>query len=322
MILNSLSLFSKEIEKEVPSLCLIVGKDVKEGVNLVLNSWTGRVKSFAGDDFSSSKFCSEVETLPLFSEHLICYISDIDKLKEQDQKVLLRYLKAPNKNISLLLSSATSFFVKEVQLQRGTVLQLVDEKIWQKKQRMEHWLKEKALLYGFAFSLEAIRYLIDCVGVEKDVLYQEFEKLITYTFHRRAIAIEDIRQLVSVRPSFTLWDLGEAIFCKNYATSWERGRALMEEGVSLFTILSQLRSQIRTLLKMSILYKQGGSSLLIQEFPYLKGAILSKKIEEIKGNSQIDLRRGLLFLFKTELKAKTMNADHFFLLELLLMKMQ
>lgn len=315
--MNDLVPFSRELQKKIPKVCLIVSKEADEAIDIFLKNWKGKVKTFEGESFSSSDFCNEVGSLFLFDEPILCFVMGIDKLKEGDRKIVLNYLKNPNPKIHLLLSSATTLFVKEVTKQEGMVLQLAEEKVWQKKKRMEAILKQEATTEGISFSLDAIQYLIESVGSEKNLLFQEFEKLKAYTFEKKSISLRDVKELVQPKGFYTFWDLGEALFKKETLKAIHRSQALLEEGHSLFTILASLRTQIKTVLNMSISFESGGEASLVQEFPYLKGAILAKKVEEIKNNPVPELKRGLYLLFEAELKARSTNCDPLFILELL-----
>lgn len=311
---KDISSFAKEIENKFPSLCLIIEKEGKEGLTFALKQWHGTIRKFDLEKFVLD-FHKEVNSLSLFSEPTLFLISEVEKFKEKEKKLLLHYLEHPNPGISLLLFSLAPILLKEIQQKKGAVLQIAEEKPWQKKQRLQLCLQEKARSCGVLFSSAAIDCLINYVGLEKEILDQEFEKLTTFAFRKKEITLEDVQILVGKQASPTLWDLGEAIFSKNLPLSFEKARGLMREDISLFSILSALRSQIRSLIQMSLAYEKGGSSLLTQEYPYLKGTILTKKMKEIKDNNIADLKRGLCSLFETELKAKSIHINPLLLLE-------
>lgn len=312
--------FSQEIQKKIPQLCLIISQQ-KEAVNFIIRRWQGRLRTFEGENFLASDFYNEIENYSLFGEPLLYHLRDVDKLRENDRKKLVSYLQNPNKAVSLLLSSSFVTLVSEVKQNGGIVFQLLEEKSWQKRQRLERLLSEHAKNQEIIFSGEALKQLIDRVGPDKDILFQEFEKLVTFTFPKKFISAEDVIELTHKDDFSTPWDLGEAIFGKKFSLSLEKAKAMLDEGVSLFSLLAQLRTQFKTLYSMTSLFEKGGQSLLLEEYPYLKGNILSKKINEIKNNPLKKLKKGLFFIFEAELQAKSLIQDPLATLEVLLLKL-
>lgn len=312
MQLKDLNAFIQEIEKKIPSICLIISKE-DVSASIFLKKWRGKVIKLDGLSFSLDYFLQEAENLALFPEPLLFYIQNAEKLKDREKKLLASHLQNPRGNHFLLSSaSALSFFPKT-----GMVLQLAEEKPWQARKRVEEWLRRE---YS-NLKMPIIKCLIDTVGLDQNALSQEIEKLLLYKFPEKEITIKDIEEVVAPQNSATLWDLGEALFQKNSSLALVKGHALLDSGTSLFTLLAQLRTQVRTLLDMVQLVEAEGITALQRVYPYLRGGILEKKIEEIKNNSAEELQRNLALIFQYELKAKNSNVDPSLLLETLLIKM-
>jgi DNA polymerase III subunit delta len=310
---TDLNSFSKHIQ-EFPNLCLIIGKDIQEAINIVLNKGEGKVKIFEGDNFDFS-FYTEIASLSLFDEKRFFYIRNCDKLSPDEKKNLLFSIK--NCPFSFLFSATSPVFLKEIKERGGIILQLPEEKPWQKKKRLQVQLKEKATSCGYDFSKEGIDLLMDWIGEERDCLEQELEKLMCYTLHKKNISASDVQALCTPQNKISLWSWGEAIFQHNFLLSHKIAKALLDEGNSLFILLSHLRNQFRTLIEMHSHYKENDTASLVEKFPYLKGNILSKKIEELRKNRPSLLKRGLYLLFDAELKGKS-SYDSLLVLELFL----
>lgn len=308
--------FEKVIEKRFPPLCLIISKEQVE-VKAILKKWQGEKVFLDGDNFSRATFLEAVESNLLFSKPLLCSIGQADKLKEKEALFLASYLpqfeKTATHNAILLFSSTPlKFFSGKM------VLQLEEEKPWVRRKRVEEALKIHCKECGITISSKNLQWLIDALGTDIELLIQEIEKTLCYCLPRKEIELQDMQAVIVPQSQATLWDLGEAIFLKNSALALQKGKGLLESGLSFFTLLAHLRTQYRNLLNMSILFKDEGVLGLQKGYPYLRGAILDKKIAEIRKNSLEGLTRGLYLIFQKEIEAKnsTLEADQ--LLETLL----
>ena len=93
---------------------------------------------------------------------------------------------------------------------------------------------------------------------------------------------------------------------------------LLEEGGSLFQILSHLRTQFETGKKILRAHKRG---TLTHEFPYLKGGLAQKKVALLSSFGPSRLKRGLALLFEAEVQAKSQTLSPELLLEPLLVRL-
>jgi DNA polymerase III subunit delta len=148
------------------------------------------------------------------------------------------------------------------------------------------------------------------------MLKTELDKLICFAGERQEITIEAISLLSTPVHNETLWQLGEAIFTLATQRAFEIGRSLLEEGMSIFPLLANLRSQFTNGMEILSL---GGEA--VKKFPYLKGNLLEKKVQMFKKYGNGRLQQGVLLLFDTEVKAKNSAVDPPLLLELLLAKL-
>lgn len=312
--------FKKKFEEQ-PSLILILAKEEKEVVKKALALWKGgSIVSFDSETFCPKRFLEEIETLSFFEKKRFVTVSEIDHLESSSLETLLNYALKPNPRALLLLSAtnlnANSKLVKACD-EQGIVFQLVAEKPWEKEKRLIEWLTSLTAKEGVTLAPPAAKKLLLFVGQQEELLFQELQKLICFAAEKKKISPEDVDILVFNNSPVTLWQLGEAIFRLDLQNAILMGRTLLEE-TSLLPLIIHLRSQVQTALEMTSHLEQGGQSALVKAFPYLKGAILEKKISSLRYYGPMRLRHAFLALVEGELRAKNSNTNPELLLELLL----
>ena len=301
---------------------LIVSKD-KEESRRALNSFLREDKasavSFYPENFSVAAFSQEVETLPFLVQKKTVVIHDIDQLSEPANEAIYLYLQKPSDWIFLYLTatelSPQNRITKLIE-KKGKVLRYKEEKPWEKEKRLAEWLIEEARLEKMNLSLQVAMALVQ--GVDHQMLKSELDKLLCFAYARQEITLEDISMISTRAHRETLWQLGDALFSLETARAIEIGIALLDEGMAIFLLLANLRSQFTTGMEILAAAQQGE---VAQRFPYLKGKFLEKKVLMLKKYGKKRLQQGALLVFEAELKAKNSSADPALLLELLIVKL-
>jgi DNA polymerase-3 subunit delta len=94
------------------------------------------------------------------------------------------------------------------------------------------------------------------------------------------------------------------------------------EGQPFLPLLRQIRNQFLTEYQVCALLEQGQTSAeIFQEFPYMKGQILEKHIQNARDYGMGAFRKGLLAIDAAEIQAKNSGVDEQLLAELLIVKL-
>ncbi len=300
-------------------MVLIIAKDPEERrrtLQSALNKEEAPVVCFEAEQFDV--FLQEIETLPFLSKSKAVVLQGVENLSSENLEKLHTYIKKPNSWISLYLTasalSAQSKFVKSCK----DVVRVKEEKIWEKEKRLSSWVVEEAAAAGVAMALGPAQAFVK--AVDSQFLKQELEKLICYVGEKREITLDAIHAICTPIHHETLWQLGDAIFARSPSACLHIAKTLLEDGMALFPLLAHLRTQFHTTFKILSIHNQGGKAAVSQAFPYLKGGLLDKKVAAAQNFGFSRLKKGLVFLFETELKAKNSAIDPALLLEILLVK--
>lgn len=96
-------------------------------------------------------------------------------------------------------------------LKKGVViLDLVQEKPWERKGRLQRWLLESAHSKGRELKGEVVDYLLQLYHTDFSLLLQELEKVITYAGNDTHLSLKRVQRVTSLAPLQTSWQLAEA----------------------------------------------------------------------------------------------------------------
>lgn len=333
MKFNNLRAFEKHLQGSAPihfsSLYFILGKDSflrKSAIELLLKAQkTYDVQTLDGKNLSKKKILTELDAFNLFSERRLILIEEADKLDKDAMVALETYFEKPNRSICLIFSAVSlhhgAHFYRKGE-KAGIVLEFVEEKPWEKERSIQEWMSAFVESQGKGMDGGALKLLMKFLGTDQELIKREVEKLICYVGTRSQITSQDITAIVSPVASETVWQLGEAIFRRDAQTSLCICKSLLLADTSLFLLMRQLRAQFQTGLHICSIVSEGkGREGIVQKFPYMKGVLLERHIEQAQSYGIKAFKRGLLEIDAVELQAKNSNMEADFLAELLIIKL-
>lgn len=202
------------------------------------------------------------------------------------------------------------------------MLDIPEEKPWQKEKSIADRIAKTVAAEGKTIDPAAADLLKQHLGTETALVKQELEKIFCYIAERKEITPEDICTLCSSVNIESAWQLGDAIFTFDIKGAIRMTKGLLNDGVQIIELLRQVRSQVKTKMQIcSILHSGGGSQGVSKMFPYMRGNILNRNIEQAQKFGLERCRRGLIAIDNTELQVKSSSFDPSFLAEMLMFKL-
>lgn len=336
---NQFRAFEKHLQEAFPRhllpVYLVLGKDdfarksaVESSVKILLSGVKAPslcTKTFNAQQNSLQEVVAELETFTFFEEKKIVVVHNIEKWVKGDLSALERFFSRPIKGVTLLLSTtslaANTNLYKKIE-KAGAILDLPEEKAWEKEKSMQAWLIQQAAKSDKKMDGMTAQAFVKQVGTDQATLGQELEKVICFIDQRETITTKDIALLCEANPSETIWQLGEALFRRDPSAALRISKGLLTEGSPFLGFLRQIRSQFQTEYQISCLLTDGGTPAdVAQHFPYMKGAILEKHLHTARSYGKEKFKEALLAIDETELSAKSSGADEDFLNERLIYKL-
>ncbi len=186
------------------------------------------------------------------------------------------------------------------------VLDLSDEKPWEKERRLQDWLIEQAKQQQKTLSSDVVQYLMQHLGPDLATLDQELAKLLCYVGDKTRVELEDAKAICTTRDLFTGWQLAEKIV-------WDRAASLGEKLSDLgflFPFLGQLRYHLQLGYRLAELIEQKATPGDIKHhFPTQRPQQLEKFSLQAKVRKPLFFRRGLEALYQLEFASKSSPLD-------------
>lgn len=246
----------------------------------------------------------KLNSYSLFGGDSLVLVDHVEKLKKLAMEALAGYLAAPSERAYLILGSASSKGISEL-YQKGKkeliILDLSDEKPWDRKSRLLQWLLQEASRAGKTLSSSLAEHLLEEVGTDMQTLHQEMEKLICFVGDKREIEWSDAKAISSSFKSETAWQIADSLV-------WGDGvckQSLSEEISFLLTLIGPLRFQLGLGLQIASLMQEGKSLQEMSAFlPNVKSRNLEKNAGVVRRKGPRFFQEGLIGLFELELSLK------------------
>jgi DNA polymerase-3 subunit delta len=252
---------------------------------------------FYGGDATVQSVIEALDSPCLFSMQSTVVVDDADK-KLLDE--LAPHFKEPRAGY-LLIGSRQKASARWVEM-HGVVLDLTEEKPWEKDKRWIEELHGKAKAADKRLSPDAALWMIERMERDAAVLASEMDKLLCYCAQKPVIERADVEQICSASRTHTLWQIADDFV---WSQTYRADSADMRDSGFFFGLLASLRQQFMIGLKMHDLKaRKVPVSDWAACFPKIWPKILEKKIQISERFGFNYFRGGLDGLFEIELLAK------------------
>lgn len=278
---------------------------------------SSEVVSFSGSEGPFSSVVETLSTRPLFSAHIIIKLDAASEFNKKEKEVLGGFIAKPSEFAFLVMgTSSLKDFASVLSSAKNelVVLDLTQEKPWDRQRRLQQWLMERCLKEGKKISQGVATELLDACGPDILLLEQELLKLIVFVGERPSISSDDIKKVGVnyVLPSG--WQMAEALV-------WEGKSPIKDPSFSLsdlLPLLGQVRYHLTTARQFSYYVSQGLSREEIsQHFPQVRQNSFEKYLQLSTSHQPAFFDEALKILFKIELLAKNSSLSAGFLWEYL-----
>ena len=140
----------------------------------------------------------------------------------------------------------------------------------------------KEFFDGYKISDEDVKYLIDRVGDNLSIIYQESEKLKIYKIEDKVIDKNDIDTITTKAYDLDIFHLIENIVLKNKEKALESYNELIKNGEEPIKIIILLSNQFRLIFQSKKLYMMGYSELNISQKLKVHPYAIKKALEKTR----------------------------------------
>lgn len=277
-------------------------------LHCILSHLASQPIRFTGSDCDLREVLDSMQTWSLLGNSVIV-LDEVEKLSKKNTQVLIENLEACAGFALFGARSKVKDFAVSIE-KIGVVLDLTDEKPWDKEKRLIEELLERAGKTGKKLMPDAASLLLERTGIDLALLQSEIDKLICFVGERTVIAREDVLAITIANQTATFWQVAEEVI-------WEgKEFSHLEEGV-FHGLTSALRHQLHLGLTLaSLIEEKRPADEWGQFLPKLWPKVLEKRSSQASRLGSSYFQKGLEKLFEMELYSRSISTHYQALLDL------
>lgn len=312
---QNLKSFQKHLSSAAPhNLCrlylIAISDDFErmKAIDAVLSYLVTPPTRFSGTNCDTREVLDTIHSLSLLGDHPIVVVDEVEKLAKKELQTFTDHLGTPAGYVLFGARSKTP--LTNVIEKEGVVLDLLEEKSWDKEKRLAEQLADRAKNAGKRLNPDASLLLFERLGADPALLESEMDKLICYVGDRPAIAREDVLQISPASKTATLWHTAEEVI-------WEGGLFPSLDSTAFHGLLPALRNQLQLGLTIATLIEEKRpSDQWNQYLPKVWPKVLEKRSAQAARLGAPYFRKGLNSLLDIELLSRTNSTQYRALLDL------
>jgi DNA polymerase-3 subunit delta len=274
----------------------------RKTLNEVLSYFKIEPTRISCDKSALADCMNAMQSMSLFGESM-AVIDCVEKLSKKEVQTLADSLSAASGFVLIGSRSKLGPLFALVE-KEGVVLDLLDEKPWDKEKRLAEILIERAHLASKKLLPDAAHLLFERLSLDQALLESEIDKLICYVGERPTITKEDILSISAMSQSSTLWSQAEEIV-------WEGADILSMDSTSFHGLIPALRSQLHIGLSLATLIEEKKPSTEWGRYlPKLWPKTLEKRSSQAARLGVSYFRKKLEKLFEIELLSRSNSTQY------------
>lgn len=258
---------------------------------------------FIGDEVKPQALEEALFSPSFFSETFVV-IEKAHDLSAKAQELVIAFAKKPMAKVTLLLHATGKTDLGK----HLPHVAIPEVKPWEKQGKIAEWITAYLKACGIKAGAQIATFIASTGATDRFFLREELDKLISYVGDTREITLNDIKAISAFEHEETVWQLSDAFLGRNRPKAVSILQHLLQQQVSPFLLVRQLRNVCHQALMMVSLHESG--NLNIQEhFPQLRGSMFEKNFKLAKEAGSAFLTKSLVLLDKTERALKDSPFD-------------
>jgi DNA polymerase-3 subunit delta len=311
---QNLKSFQKHLSSAAPhNLCrvyLIAMADDFErnkALDAILSYLVTPPTRFSGANCEVRDVLDAMQSMSLLGESIVV-LDEVEKIAKKSLQLLI-----DNLNFSsgyALFGSRSKTALASLVEKEGVILDLLEEKPWDREKRLAEQLSDRAKNAGKRLDSDSAQLLFERLGTDSALLESEIDKLICYVGNNLTITRDDILKLSPASRTSTLWQTAEEVI-------WEQGEFPPLDSTAFHGLIPALRSQLHLGLSLSTLIEERCPADQWNRYlPKLWPKTLEKRSSQAARLGPAYFRKGLDKLFEIELLSRTNSTQYRALLDL------
>ena len=300
---------------------VFIGSEInilKNKINDLINKLNiTNIINYDYDDVELIDILNEINYVDLFNEKKLIIVNNFTfkKIKDNDEKILERYINNMNDNILILKCKDESLDSKK------NIIKLIKEKCKVENiNKMDYKTLHEYITNIFKsnninVTYNQVKKILSLTENSTDNALNEVEKIIMYLDNEKKLTDEIIDKVVSKSYEKEMFKLTESVMKKNIGNIFDSYKILLSSGIDSITIIDYLSKQFRTLYQVKVLSKEKKVNE-ISSILKVNIYVISKMLDYINNYSENDIINIIYNLSDIDINIKVNSLDKDKLLEM------
>lgn len=234
---------------------------------------------FQSEEADASQVVAAAASVPMIAERRVVVLKSVQKLTHGDKEILQKYVQKPADSTSLVLTAGKidrrqSFYASLVQRSRW-----IEFKPLYDNQAVS-WVENRFRDKGFRIGHEAAGLLVQMTGNSLWNLANETEKVITFCWGKREIALGDVEDIAGFSRKHNVWELSDSFGSKNFIQAMTVLQRLIQEKQSPAGLIMELTRRVVQLIQIRVLMDKNRPLEAIRDQLGLSPYFLKRVVEQ------------------------------------------
>ena len=211
-----------------------------------------------GDSTDGSAVVALASSYPMMADRRVVVLKSVQKLAPSDKKRVQSYVENALESTSLVMTAGKVDRRQSFYSALSKHGRWVECKPLYENQAVD-WVIKTVREKGTVISYDGASFLVRHVGTSLWALHNEIEKLLTFSWGKQRLGLEDVVAVAGFSRKFNLWELTDSVGKKELKKALAVLKQLLEEGQSPIGILMDLSRRVFLLLRIRSMLDDGVS---------------------------------------------------------------
>ena len=256
-----------------------------------------------GEEADGATVVQIASSFPMMADRRIVVVKSVQKLSPSDKKRISDYVRSPLESTCLVLVA------EKIDRKQRFYADLIKHSRWVEckalyENQAVQWVKQRVGEKGVGITHEAATFLVQQAGVSLWNLFNEIEKLCTFSQSNK-VGMHEVAVVAGFSRKYNIWEFTDAVGNKDLKKAFTIMKHVMEEGQSPIGMIGDIARRIFLLLRIAILLDRNVSVSEISTTLNLRPFFAKLYINQAKQFTLEELRRAVLVLRQADFCIKT-----------------
>lgn len=290
--------------------------------SLIKESNINNIINYDYDEYNIIDILNEVNYIDLFNDKKLVIVSNFSfkKIKDKDEKELLKYIDNMNENIIVFKCIDSSLDERKTLTKKLKEKCKIEEIKKMDYKQLHEYISNMFVQNNKKITYNQVKEILNRCEYNDDFAINESEKLLLYKLNEDTITDEDIENVISKSYDKEMFTLSDAVINKNIKQIYESYNILIKSNIDPVIIIDSLAKQFRTLYQVKVLSKTMNEKDIAVKLG-INTYVVKKAYENMNNYNENEIINKLYELSNLDIDIKINGYDKYKVLEMFFLKL-